>query len=148
MEIEEASSAPSNSAVSQRAVKTVRINIGTFNFGVHQAQIASKLFTTKGVLPKVRRVVSRMVDEGDLHLLTACEMGGHRQGLQAADVYMESILENVLDSAEYEGFSRGAYAAIYHIAGVGGEAYLSRGDHLVEEAGVAHVAFNLAKYIA
>ena len=54
----------------------VQVNVGSFNLGLHQLQIESKRFPT-GTLPNFRRIIAKGFEEGDLHLLNLCEVGGH-----------------------------------------------------------------------
>ena len=99
----------------------VKINIGTFNIGVPQSMMTSKKFGSKG-LRNMRRIMSKLVDTGSLHLLNLCEMGDHREGLASAGVSMDSIIDGALTPGMFEGLSQGAYAAVYDIAGADGSA--------------------------
>ena len=55
---------------------TVQLRLGCFNCGIDQ-----QMLTKESWLAKLRRVIGLGVIEGGLHLLTLCEVGGHRQGL-------------------------------------------------------------------
>ena len=81
-------------------VAQVKVNVGTFNLGLHQLQIESTRFPSS-TLPNFRRIIARGFKEGDLHLLNLCEVGGHKQGLQAECIQPESIVDGILVKDEY-----------------------------------------------
>ena len=62
-------------------VARVKVNVGSFNLGLHQLQIESTRFPTS-TLPNFRRIIAKGFEEGDLHLLNLCEVGGQAQTAQ------------------------------------------------------------------
>ena len=81
-------------------VDRVKVNVGSFNLGLHQSQIQAKSFQTS-TLKNFRRIIAKGFEEGELHLLNLCEVGGHKQGLQAECIQPESIVDGILVKDEY-----------------------------------------------
>ena len=92
------------------------MNVGSFNLGLHQDQIESKRFQTS-TLPNFRRIIAKGFEEGDLHLLNLCEVGGHKQGLPASCIKADSIAEGALTKDEYGTHAVQAYMSIWHNTG-------------------------------
>ena len=93
-------------------VDQVSVNIGTFNLGRDQGKITSKAFR-KTTLPNFRRIVAKGVEEGDLHLLNLCEVGGHMQGLAACNYDSAIIVEGALVEDQYDSNATQAYLSIW-----------------------------------
>ena len=55
--------------------------MGTFNIGIEQAMLRGR-----DHLRNFKRILGKGFDEGDLHLLGLCEVGGHKQGLEKAGI--------------------------------------------------------------
>ena len=69
-------------------------------------------------MPKLRRVVAKGFEEGDLHLLGLCEVGGHQKGFSAAGVETQSIIDEAcLRKGEFGSTATHAYMSIWHEAG-------------------------------
>ena len=77
-------------------VARVKVNVGSFNLGLHQLQIESTRFPTS-TLPNFRRIIAKGFEEGDLHLLNLCEVGGHKQGLPACCILMPISVDAKLE---------------------------------------------------
>ena len=58
------------------AQPAVDVHVGTFNAGTDQNMLRLSKHTGN-----LRRILGKGVEEGDLHLLGLCEIGGHKQGL-------------------------------------------------------------------
>ena len=80
-------------------VDRVKVNVGSFNLGLHQLQIESTRFPTS-TLPNFRRIIAKGFEEGDLHLLKLCEVGGHKQGLPACCIEADSVVDGALTKNE------------------------------------------------
>ena len=81
-------------------VDRVKVNVGSFNLGLHQSQIQAKSFQER-TLKNFRRIIAKGFGEGELHLLNLCEVGGHKQGLQAECIQPDSIVDGVFLKDEY-----------------------------------------------
>ena len=94
----------------------VKLNVGTFNVGLAQASITAQSFPTKA-LPNLRRIVAKGFEEGDLHLLNLCEVGGHMQGLSACHIEAATVVDEALKKNEYGSEATQAYMSIWHKTG-------------------------------
>ena len=94
-------------------VARVKVNVGSFNLGLHQLQIESTRFPTS-TLPNFRRIIAKGFEEGDLHLLNLCEVGGHKQGLPACCIEANSVLDGALTKNESGTHAVQAYMSIWH----------------------------------
>ena len=113
------SDVPFTGGVSQPTVYVsgaVDVSIGTFNLSLAQAQMQAKSFGKK-VLPNFRRIIAKGFEEGDLHLLSMCEVGSHKEGLQTGGIRTDALTGGVLQEDEYGSFSKQAYVSIWHEAG-------------------------------
>jgi len=81
-----------------------------------QTQIESKDFSKK-TLANLRRVVAKGFEEGDLHLLNLCEVGGHKQGLPAVHCHASNITDQALKEGEYGSCATQNYMSIWHETG-------------------------------
>ena len=77
-------------------VDRASVNVGTFNLGLYQSQIESKYFET-GTLRNFRRIIAKGFENGELHLLNLCEVGGHKQGLPACCILMPISVDAKLE---------------------------------------------------
>ena len=59
-----------------------------------------------------RRVIAKGVGEQDLHMVTLCEVGGHKQGLKRSMVRAQDLVSEVL-SRHYKATSCQAYMATW-----------------------------------
>ena len=96
-------------------VARVPVRVGTFNLGLHQEQIGSTQFPRKA-LKKVCRVVAKGFEEGNLHLLNLCEVGGHKQGLEANNISPSRVTDGALVQG-YGSQTKQAYLSIWHERG-------------------------------
>ena len=110
--------AASSKRVSQpfERVATVEVNVGSFNLGLEQPQIESRHFPKRGLL-NFRRIIAKGFEEGDLHLLNLCEVGGHKKGLSASHITAASVVDGVLTKGEYGSHVVQAYMSIWHETG-------------------------------
>ena len=60
---------------------TVRLNLGCFNTGIDQLMLPLAVHQKN-----LGRVIAKGVAEQDLHMLTLCEVGGHKKGLALCEV--------------------------------------------------------------
>ena len=97
-------------------VARVEVNVGSFNLGLYQQQIESTRFP-KGTLKNFRRIIAKGFEEGDLHLLNLCEVGGHKQGLPASHIAPASVVDGALNKDEYGSHAVQAYMSIWHKTG-------------------------------
>jgi hypothetical protein len=80
---------------------TVRLNLGNFNCGIMQAML-SKAVHQKNL----SRVIAKAVGEQDLHMVSLCEVGGHKEGLHKTQA--EDLVSRVL-TPHYKATSCQAY---------------------------------------
>ena len=106
-------------------VARVKVNVGSFNLGLHQLQIESTRFPTS-TLPNFRRIIAKGFEEGDLHLLNLCEVGGHKQGLPAGCINAASVVDGALNKDEYGTHAVQAYMSIWHNTGHPGGTLLTK----------------------
>lgn len=90
----------------------VNLNVGTFNVGIEQAMLGSKKHREH-----FRRLLGKAFEEGDLHLLSLCEVGGHKQGLRDACIHPQAVLDGVLPHKEYRAAAMQAYMSVWHATG-------------------------------
>ena len=92
------------------------IRIGTFNVGVVQTQILGQKFEKPGSggLDNLRRIVAKTFEEGDLNLLTLCEVGGHKLGLGKSPYDAICLLEKTLEQGEFGVSAPQNYVSIWH----------------------------------
>jgi hypothetical protein len=74
---------------SQPHDKTVIIRVGTFNVGVTQEMLMGKC--CEKWLSKLEHVVQTLVSEGQLDLLSLCEVGGHKEGFSTAHIHVHDL---------------------------------------------------------
>jgi len=60
------------------------VRIGSFNVGMAQKMLTSK--KTGKHMEKVQEILATCVQDAGLHVFSFCELGGHRQGLEAASI--------------------------------------------------------------
>ena len=73
----ESSSDESSADASQLgALPTVRRKLGCFNCGINQDMLSKAVHVRN-----LSRVIAKGVHEQDLHMLTLCEVGSHKEGL-------------------------------------------------------------------
>ena len=68
---------------------TVRLNLGCFNTGIDQLMLPLAVHQKN-----LGRVIAKGVAEQDLHMLTLCEVGGHKKGLALCDVVVHKKEED------------------------------------------------------
>ena len=99
-------------------VGVVSVNIGTGNLGLHQNQIESEGFQKGGrILWKFQSIVAKCVEEGELHKLNLCEVGGHKQGLAAIHCDASNIVDGALKANQYGSRAEQAYLSVWAEAG-------------------------------
>ena len=84
---------------------SVRLNFGCFNCGMQQAMVPNQRHSRN-----LKRVIAKGVHEQDLHMLTLCEVGGHKQGLPP--MCAQDLVCDVL-SRHYTAISCQAYMATW-----------------------------------
>jgi len=72
---------------------------------------------SKKHLDNFRRLLGKAFEEGDLHLLGLCEVGGHKQGLKTAGICPQDLVYGVLAEKEYCAAVLQAYMGVWHEAG-------------------------------
>jgi len=68
---------------------TVRLNLGCFNTGIDQLMLPLAVHQKN-----LGRVIAKGVAEQDLHMLTLCEVGGHKKGLALCEVVVHKKEED------------------------------------------------------
>ena len=97
-----------------RASETVHVEVrvGTFTVGIDQ-----NLLREKEHQRKLSHMMAHGFAQGNLNLLSFCEVGGHRQGLEAVPICPGALIDGVLPGGEYEAASLQAYMNIWDTAG-------------------------------
>ena len=104
----ESSSDEGNADASQLGVRpNVLLNLGCFNCGMVQGMLSKPTHQKN-----LSRVIAKGVCEQELHMLTLCEVGGHKQGLDESTVKAEDLIKEVL-TPEYKATSCQAYMATW-----------------------------------
>ena len=91
---------------------TVNVQVGCFNIGISQ-----EMLSVDKHIKNFKRILGKAFDEGDMHLLGLCEVGGHKKGLKDALIYPEDLLVGVLRDKEYRAQSMQAYMSVWHVGG-------------------------------
>ena len=86
---------------------TVRLNLGCFNCGIVQDMLSKDVHTKN-----LSRVIAKSVSEQDLHMVTLCEVGAHKKGLEISKVSAQDLVSQVL-SRHYKATSCQAYMATW-----------------------------------
>ena len=86
---------------------SVRLNFGTFNCGMQQEMLTNTKHSNN-----LKRVIAKAVGERDLHIVTLCEVGGHKKGLRAAAMWAQDLVREVLNR-HYTAISCQAYMATW-----------------------------------
>ena len=86
---------------------TVRVKLGCFNCGIDQAMLSKDKHQKN-----LSRVVAKAVHEQDLHMVTLCEVGGHKEGLDKSTVRAQDLVSQVL-TGHYKATSCQAYMATW-----------------------------------
>ena len=81
----------------------MRLKLGCFNCGIHQSMIPKEKHQKN-----LSRVIAKAVCEEELHMVTLCEVGGHKQGLETSIVRAQDLVSEVL-SRHYKATSCQAY---------------------------------------
>ena len=90
---------------------TVRLRLCCFNCGVDQSMLSKD-----GHLNNLSRIIAKAVHEQDLHMVTLCEVGGHKQGLaQSLGKSAEDLVSQVL-TRHYKATTCQAYMATWQAA--------------------------------
>ena len=97
-----------------RASETVHVEVrvGTFTVGIDQNLLGEKEHERK-----LSHMMAHGFAQGNLNLLSFCEVGGHRQGLEAVPICPGALIDGVLPGGEYEAASLQAYMNIWDTAG-------------------------------
>ena len=88
-------------------LSTARLNLGCFNAGADQ-----NMLTKDQHQRSLSRVIAKAVSQEDLHLVTLCEVGGHKQGLNETNVRAQDLISQVL-LPYYQATSCQAYMATW-----------------------------------
>ena len=86
---------------------TVRLNLGCFNCGIDQAMLSKDVHQKN-----LSRVIAKAVGEQDLHMVTLCEVGGHKKGLGHSTKRAQDLVSQVL-TRHYKATSCQAYMATW-----------------------------------
>ena len=81
----------SGGAVQPADLPTVDVNIGSFNMGIHQAMLHKENHQEN-----FKRVLGMGFDSEDLHLGCFCEVGGHKEGLEALNMDANRLIMDTL----------------------------------------------------
>ena len=95
-----------------RTTSSVTLRIGCIYKGIHQDMLKLDNHIENG-----RRILGQGFEEGELHVLGFCEVGGHKQGLNAADINPQKLIDEVLPNKEYRAEAIHAYMSVWHEAG-------------------------------
>ncbi len=98
-------------------VGQVPLRVGTFNLGLERNLIESKK-NEKETLQRIRQIVAKGFEEGELHQLILCEVGGHNQSLRAFRSVDPSVFtDGALFQGQYGKRAIQTYVFIRHQTG-------------------------------
>ena len=86
------------------------VSLATFNCGIDQNMLTGSNLPTHQ--HNLRRITKNALYEG-CHVLAFCEVGGHKQGLQAASIVPSQIVKDLLDKDRCIAASLEAYMAVW-----------------------------------
>ena len=97
-----------------RASETVhvQVRVGTFTVGIDQNLLGEKEHQRK-----LSHIMAHGFAEGDLNLLSFCEVGEHDKGLEAVPIRPAALIHGVLAAGEYDAVSLQAYMNVWETAG-------------------------------
>ena len=90
----------------------VRLNVGCFNVGIHQPMLLKENHKKS-----FRHLLAKSFEEGSLHLLGLCEVGGHRKGLNELGIPAHELLPEALPVEEFRVAIIQNYMSVWHQAG-------------------------------
>ena len=82
----------------------------------HRSSVNNCTKLSEKALSNLRRVVAKGFEEGDLHLLNLCEVGGHMQGLSACHIEAATVVDEALKENEYGSEATQAYMLLSLVA--------------------------------
>ena len=83
-----------------RKTSEVKVNIGTFNPEVDQRMLETrKSAAATRAIENLRRIINKMIESGDLHLLNLVEVGGHKHGLAATGGRIDDVLHGAVEAS-------------------------------------------------
>ena len=94
--------------------QSVHLNVGCFNAGIFQDMLLKEKHKHN-----LRRILRKSFEEGGLHLLGLCEVGGHKAGLGALGIHPQDLLEGALPVKEFRAAANQAYMSVWHETGTG-----------------------------
>ena len=96
---------------------TVRLNLGCFNTGIDQLMLPLAVHQKN-----LGRVIAKGVAEQDLHMLTLCEVGGHKKGLALCEVVGH---KKGLDESKKGAQKLVSQALTWHYKAISCQAYMA-----------------------
>ena len=91
---------------------TVNVQVGCFNIGISQ-----EMLSVDKHIKNFKRILGKAFDEGDMHLLGLCEVGGHKKGLKTEGIHPQDLIDGVLNEKEYGAEAIQAYMSVWHAVG-------------------------------
>ena len=86
--------------------------MGCFTVGIEQTMLRIKEHREN-----FQRILGKGFEEGQLQLLGLCEVGKHKEGLKAAAIHPQHLLDGALTANEYRAEAVQAYMSVWHEAG-------------------------------
>ena len=86
------------------------VSLATFNCGIDQNMLTGSNLATHQL--NLRRIIANALED-KCHVLAFCEVGGHKQGLQAASIVPSEIVKGLLDKDRCIAASLEAYMAVW-----------------------------------
>ena len=71
------------------------VRVGAFNMGIHQNMLVQEAWCKKHS-QNFQRVVTKAIATEGLHLLSCCEVGGHRQGPTKEGAHLQPLLDDMM----------------------------------------------------
>ena len=94
--------------------QSVHLNVGCFNAGIFQEMLLKEKHKHN-----LRRTLRKRFEEGGLHLLGLCEVGGHKAGLGTLGIDPQDLLEGAMLVNEFRVAANQAYMSVWHETGTG-----------------------------
>ena len=71
------------------------VRVGAFNMGIHQNMLVQEAWCKKHS-QNFQRVVTKAIAAEGLHLLSCCEVGGHRQGPTKEGAHLQPLVDDMM----------------------------------------------------
>ncbi len=96
------------SEFSLSAVSDADLNVGCYSVGMHQ-----QMFRKSKNIDILKGILAKGFENGCLHLLGLCEVGGHKLGIKASGIQPRSLVSDMLHGEEYRALDVQDYVSVW-----------------------------------